>query len=77
MASTVGTGVSEAAPVRAFVVALISLPVIVVVGVLTLVSRWFGLSVNDIRQRIQDWRLTNLLKHKESDMGIDLSEFDG
>ena len=60
-----------------FSVALISLPVIVLAGVLTLVSRWFGLSVNDIRQRIQDWRLTNLLKNKESDMDIDLSEFNG
>ena len=60
-----------------FVVALISLPVIVVVGVLTLVGRWFGLSVIDIRQRIQDWRLTNLLKDREADMGIDLSEGNG
>ena len=53
---------------------LIALPVVVVAGVLTLISRWFGLSVSDIRQRIADWRLTNLLKHREADMGIDLSE---
>ena len=58
-----------------FAVALSSLPVIVVASVLTLVSRWFGLSVNGTRQLIQDWRLTNLLKHKESEMNIDLSEF--
>ena len=50
-------------------------PIIAVVGVLTLISRWFGISVMGIRQRVQDWMLGRFLKNQAKAMGVDMSDF--
>ena len=44
------------------IASMVALPVIAAVGTFTLISRWFGLSVMGVRQRVQHWFLQRCLK---------------
>ena len=57
------------------IASMVALPVIAAVGTFTLISRWFGLSVMGVRQRVQHWFLQRCLKQQAVATGIDLSEF--
>ena len=58
----------------AVLVSVVALPVIVSVGIITVVSRLGGITVRDMRQRVQDWFLAQLLKRMTSVTGMDLSD---
>ncbi len=52
---------------------IIAVPFIVMVGALTLLNRWFGLTLKGIRKQVRDWILRKLLKRKEKSIGVDFS----
>ena len=54
--------------------ALVVVPVVLAMGLLTFVSRWYGISVKEIRQRLDNWLLSRLLKREAAILGIDMHE---
>ena len=54
--------------------ALVMVPVVLAVGFFTFVSRWYGISVKMIRQRLDNWLLSRLLKREAAILGIDVHE---
>ncbi len=54
--------------------ALVMLPVVLLVGSLTFVSRWYGISIREIRQRLDNWLLFRLLKREAKILGIAMHE---
>ena len=52
--------------------ALVVVPVVLAVGFFTFVSRWYGISVKEIRQRLDNWLLSRLLKREAAILGIDM-----
>ena len=56
---------------------VIAAPLVIIVGALTLLYRWFGISLKGLRQSMQDWFLKKLLKRKEKSLGIDFSNLVG
>ncbi len=52
---------------------IMAVPFIVMVGALTLLNRWFGLTLKGIRKQVRDWILRKLLKRKEKSIGVDFS----
>ena len=49
-------------------------PVVLVVGFFTFVNRWHGISVKEIRRRLDNWLLSRLLKREAAILGIDMRE---
>ncbi len=50
--------------------AFVMVPVVLVVGCFTFVSRWYGISIREIRQRLNNWLLSRLLKREAKILGI-------
>ena len=49
-------------------------PVVLVVGFFTFVNRWHGISVKEIRRRLDNWLLSRLLKREAAILGTDMRE---
>ena len=58
-----------------FIALAITLPVVVIAGMLTLANFWFGSSVKQMRQWTQNWFLKRLLRKQKMVLGIDASGF--
>ena len=56
--------------------AAIAAPAILFCGVLTLSSRWYGLSIREIRGRITSWLFMRFLRRQARALSIDLSELE-
>ena len=54
--------------------ALVVVPIVLAAGFLAFVSRWYGISVKEIRQRLHNWLLRRLLKREAAILGIDMHE---
>ena len=54
--------------------ALVIVPVVLVVGFFTFMSRWHGISVRDIRHRLDNWLLSRLLKREAKILGVAMHE---
>ena len=54
--------------------ALVVVPIVLAAGFLAFVSRWYGISVKEIRQRLHNWLLHRLLKREAANLGIDMDE---
>ena len=54
--------------------ALVMVPVVLMVGFFTFVSRWYGISMREIRLRLDKRLLSRLLKREAKNLGIDMCE---
>lgn len=53
---------------------LVAVPVILAVSFFTFMSRWYGISVEDARRRLDSWLLSRLLRREARILGIDVQE---
>ncbi len=55
-----------------YIALAVASPIAIVAGILTLVSRWFGISVMEFRRRVREWLFDRFRKQQSNTTGIEL-----